>query len=110
MPLDATYASNYATTAADDDETALTPKIMNMTEADARVTWSDLAGGDEYCFGIAQTPQDPGDATAQADDAPGSENGTEAFGALGGTFLRAAEGGGTPTAPQFVAVVNRQAN
>lgn len=97
--LDATDWDAVDTQAADDASGA--PKLMNITTADAHVSFAELDGGSTYCFGIASTDltsDDPNDGERlHADD-------------INGTFLTRPDTAQVPTAPDFTAIVNRSAD
>jgi len=73
----------------DDFSAAASTQVMPITNSDAQVTFSGLAGGAVYCIGIA-------DATPRADD-------------IAGTFLRR-PGDTAPDVPSFTAMVNRSSS
>lgn len=87
-PVGSDYTAGYAVAATNVVGDAK-PKLMNVTAADAHVSFASLAGAKKYCFLIHS-------ATPHADD-------------NAGTFLTRPDTSAAPGAPQFTAVVNRSA-
>jgi hypothetical protein len=83
-----TQDDGLACDATDDFTGAASTQVMPVTNSDAQVTFSGLAGGKVYCVGIDS-------ATPRADD-------------ITGTFLRR-PGDAAPDVPSFTAMVNRSA-
>jgi hypothetical protein len=88
-PLAADYTTAYGVVASNN---AHEPKLMNITGADAHVSFPTLAGGNKWCFGIQHSTG----TNNHADD-------------TSGTFLTRPDTSAAPGAPLFTAVVNRSA-
>jgi hypothetical protein len=89
-------------TAASPDGPAAPSAQMDVDTVDAHVTFTGLAGGHKYCFGLDNATSLTEAAVLQA-AAGGSVNGTVLF------RPNATPGNTVPTAPNFTATVNRSA-